>query len=329
MKGFVNIHLATDVISFDFQLRRNITIFRDDGATGKTTFFRLVQASQGDGSGVEVSTSNGAELITLPNKMWQAVLKASVGANAIFVLDESQHFMKSREFATLAERCGCYFILITRDLLECLPCSIHEIYKLKTAGKHTTLSPLYEKTKYGVATRPYSSIVTEDSASGYGFIKESYPHMSIISAGGNSNIYNIMQQKIFDRILVIADGAAFGMQLLKLTETIPNYAYQLILEESFEYVLLTSGIFGRNIIVNLKRDIQALDSLEYFTWERFFTAYLVSVTKNTDLQYSKRKFNPEYLRMQYRTQILKRYGLPLSENELMLKSEATNLFSNE
>ena len=48
-----------------------------------------------------------------------------------------------------------------------------------------------------------------------------------------------------------------------------------------------------------------IESREYFSWERFFTAVLVEETKDTYLAYAKRKLNPVYLNDTIKDAVLK------------------------
>ena len=47
-----------------------------------------------------------------------------------------------------------------------------------------------------------------------------------------------------------------------------------------------------------------MESMEYSSWERFFTALLVRKTDGTYLRYSKRNLNPAYLQEKERAAIL-------------------------
>ena len=46
------------------------------------------------------------------------------------------------------------------------------------------------------------------------------------------------------------------------------------------------------------------ESEKYFSWERFFTAFLIDETKNTYLTYTKRKLNQAYLKNTVKEAIL-------------------------
>lgn len=164
MKGSVNVVLHDSKIRYEFCIRRNITVIRGKGGTGKTTLYDMVRLANMPGSGVKMTLSANAKLATLAADTWELVLAGLTDSNYIFVLDEFCQFMRTQEFARAAKLSGCYFILITRDNLAMLPCSIHEMYELYTVGRTVRFSPLYSKTKYG-SLNFAAAIITEDSNS--------------------------------------------------------------------------------------------------------------------------------------------------------------------
>lgn len=107
-------------------------------------------------------------------------------------------------------------------------------------------------------------------------------------------------------MLVIADGAAFGAEIdrvLQLMKTRKNAA--LYLPESFEWLILSSRIIkDREIEDILERTPDFVESKEYSSWERFFTALLTEKTKDTYLAYSKRKLNDAYVNERVQKMIL-------------------------
>lgn len=71
----------------------------------------------------------------------------------------------------------------------------------------------------------------------------------------------------------------------------------LYLPESFEWLLLNSGIIDDSEIVNiLQHPEDNIDSQQYFSWERYFTYLLTAKTKDTYLQYTKARLNENYLK---------------------------------
>lgn len=70
----------------------------------------------------------------------------------------------------------------------------------------------------------------------------------------------------------------------------------LYLPESFEWLILSSGILKKGIVTAiLSTPYDYVESEKYFSWERFFTAVLINETKDTYMAYLKRKLNPAYL----------------------------------
>ena len=142
--------------------------------------------------------------------------------------------------------------------------------------------------------------MTEDSNSGDQFFdaicKEH--QMQCDTANGKSNVFSYLKAHRNEKILVIADGAAFGPEMdrvLQLVQTRENLA--LYLPESFEWLVLSSGILKDTEIAQiLQTPSDYIDSKEYFSWERYFTALLTEKTAGTYLNYTKKTLNEAYLR---------------------------------
>ncbi|MDE6961873.1 MAG: translation initiation factor 2, partial [Lachnospiraceae bacterium] len=119
----------------------------------------------------------------------------------------------------------------------------------------------------------------------------------VVSAGGKSNIFAELMKRQDQEILVIADGAAFGPEMDRVMKLIrQKNRILLYLPESFEWLILSSGVVTeKNLNRLLENPEEFIESSQYFSWERFFTDVLVSATKGTILQYSKRKLNEVYL----------------------------------
>lgn len=65
-----------------------------------------------------------------------------------------------------------------------------------------------------------------------------------------------------------------------------------------------------------------VESREYLSWERFFTAVLIEATKDTYLAYAKRKLNVAYLGQPVETLILGQMG------KVELNNSATGILIN-
>ena len=97
-------------------------------------------------------------------------------------------------------------------------------------------------------------------------------------------------------VLVIADGAAFGPEMELVTSLRRFRDVRLFLPESFEWLVLGSGLFDdgqtREMLLH---PADYIESADFFSWEQFFTSELVTKTRETYLAYSKSRLNPIYL----------------------------------
>lgn len=81
----------------------------------------------------------------------------------------------------------------------------------------------------------------------------------------------------------------------------------LYLPESFEWLILSSGILKTNHVLEiLNAPYDYVDSEEFFSWKRFFTEVLIDETKDTYLAYMKKRLNPAYLQHVIKEAILEK-----------------------
>ena len=300
-------------IQYKFTVERNITILRGDSATGKTTLINMIDAYQrgGESSGVSVVSDKRAVVLDAYN--WQANL--AMITDSIVFIDEGDAFVRSEEFARAAQNSDNYYVLATRSSLFNLPYSIKEIYGIRNRsgnryqGTKRIYSEFYRLYKApspeaGEIPKP-ELVLVEDSNSGYEFFSSVSGEYGIpcISAGGKSNIYAGLMETQAETVLVIADGAAFGPEIERVLSLSRIKNLVLFMPESFEWLILSSGIVdgAEDILADPSEHIE---SSEYFSWERFFTALLADRTKDSYLAYSKKKLNPVYLQPGEREKIL-------------------------
>lgn len=197
-----------------------------------------------------------------------------------------------------------YFVLITRENLYNLPYSADEIYGLHESGKYNDTRKVYQQMYhiYSIEEKfpiEPEKIIVEDSNSGYEFFKNisAEKNIACLSAGEKSNIFSLLKKQSSEEICVIADGAAIGPEMNRLyKETLKKKNIHLYLPESFEWLILSSGLISeKDIKTMLEEPENYIDSTEYFSWERFFTKLLVTRTEETYLKYSKSKLNSNYL----------------------------------
>ena len=122
--------------------------------------------------------------------------------------------------------------------------------------------------------------------------------MQCDTANGKSNVFSYLKVHKDEKILVIADGAAFGPEMdrvLQLVQTRENLA--LYLPESFEWLVLSSGILKDTEVAQiLQTAFDYIESKDYFSWERYFPALLTEKTAGTYLNYTKKTLNEAYLK---------------------------------
>lgn len=303
MKGKYHIVVQNNKLRYELDIRRNITVIRGDSATGKTKLINLLEqaATFGEDSGVEVLCERPCR--TLGGKDWNLVLQ-NIHEQIVF-LDEENKFVKSQEFAAAVKASDNYFVIITREDLPNLPYSVDEIYGIHTSGKYHDLKRTYNELYRIYSTETFFEkqkpeiIVTEDSNSGYEFFRAVCEEKRIAckSAGGKSNLKTIMSKPGNELILMVADGAAIGSEMNELYQLMCcNPALKCYLPESFEWMVLKSGIIDGNAVQDiLHHPEDFIDSRKYFSWERYFTALLVEYTQDSYLKYSKSKLNKAYL----------------------------------
>ena len=94
---------------------------------------------------------------------------------------------------------------------------------------------------------------------------------SVVSMGGKSNVLSAVKSVGDKDVVIIADGAAFGPEMVSLFKLFPyRTGLRFILPESFEWLILKSGII-RDSKLNemLSRPYEHIDSRFFFSWERF------------------------------------------------------------
>lgn len=312
MKGSYRIVVSNAKLRYDFTIRRNITIVKGDSATGKTTLVEMIREyyESGEGSGIELRCDKTCRVLS--GRDWKVMLSA-IHESIVFI-DEGNAFLPTDEFAEAVRQSDNYYVIVTREGLPNLPYSVEEIYGVRESGKYASLKKTYNEFFhiYGRSdyTRPVKpeKVIVEDSNSGYEFFEglSQKGNFLVTSVGGKSNIFAELMKNKSCNVLVIADGAAFGPEMDRVMKQVKRgTGTVLYLPESFEWLILESGIITNgNLNEILESPENYVESSRYFSWERFFTALLLELTKDTYLKYSKRKLNEVYLQEDISSQIL-------------------------
>ena len=303
MKGIHKVVVGTKYLKYEFELRRNLTIIRGDSATGKTTLVDMIRTHMNDGESGPVTLNCDKGCYVVEGNLWKGQLD-NIQDSIVFI-DEGNEFVKTKDFARAIQQTDNYYVIVTREGLPALPYSVEEVYGIRTSGKYGSLKQSYHSFYriYPDSTtekiKP-EKILTEDSNSGYQFFDAvcTEHQMQCDTANGKSNVFSYLKAHRDEKILVIADGAAFGPEMdrvLQLVQTRENLA--LYLPESFEWLVLSSGILKDTEIAQILQTPSGyIDSKEYFSWERYFTALLIEKAAGTYLNYTKKTLNEAYLR---------------------------------
>lgn len=315
MKGKHRIVVQNKRIRYDFEIKRNLTVIRGDSATGKTTLVDMIREYYENGVASAIELSCDKQCTVIEGKTWQVQL--SVMQDSIVFIDEGNDFVSSSEFASVIKETDNYYVIVTREGIPTLPYSVDEIYGIRNSGKYGTLKRtynelfhLYERQNLTRSIKP-RHLITEDANAGYEFfanVCEKSKVADCVSAKGKSNIFAALIEKIAmnEDLLVIADGAAFGSEMEKIVQLVklhPNV--NLYLPESFEWMILKSGVIeNREIVSMLEHPEDKIESSQYFSWERYFTEQLIGCTEGTYLQYTKKRLNSVYVQEKVQNKIL-------------------------
>ena len=305
MKGSYVVKIESKRIRYEFKLNRNITIIQGDSATGKTTLVKYVDDYYNNGKDSGIKIICDKTCIALRGKNWQRDLETI--KDCIVFIDEGSDFVNSNDFAKAIKHTDNYYVIVTRQDLDSLPYSIHEIYGLKTKGKievgkqvYNEMFRLYGEYATDKEINP-KVIITEDDKSGYQFFESVCRSLNISCepAKGKTKIKNFINNNYGEsRVLIVADGAAFGPQMRELTEYLKIYTnYVLFLPESFEWIILKSGIFKDKTLKDIiSNPSNYIDSVNYFSWERYFTALLEKISEESFIvqKYNKAKLDSIY-----------------------------------
>lgn len=243
MKGIQHVEVKNRKVKFVFDLYRNITIVRGDSGTGKSTLYNMIadytrlQATSG------VSLSSTKPCVALLDMDWKNQLDGI--SDSIVFIDEGAAYLSTKEFANAVKNSDNYYVIFCREALHQLPYSVEEIYQIKTSGRYHKFEkiyrqePLYRYTRLPKQKRKdFAVLLTEDSHSGFQFCSACFEGTQVRceSSEANSAIFGWLKEHPNEKVLVVADGAAFGAEMdrvMKLCKARPQ-TFQLCLPESFE-----------------------------------------------------------------------------------------------
>lgn len=274
---------------FKLELQRQITIINDNSATGKTYFCNLVRKLL---SRIPTVKSNMTHKLLVLDRSsdWVRLLKEN--RKKIILIDEGVDYVYSSYFSELALPSDNYFILIGRNPFNNLLYSVYSIYKFKTEKKEKFITELvYKYNNTNINILP-TKIVCGDSNSGYKFFKTLF-NIPVGTTNGKNNISAyISNDKSSDTLYIIADGEGIGDQISKILREVKLrgncYIY---LPRSFEYLLLRYIKFYSNIKDELDNTYNYCDSLQYKSWEQYYTHLMQITALKHSFTYTKSKIH--------------------------------------
>lgn len=294
MKGIQHIEVSNRDAKYKFDLYRNITIVRGKSGTGKTTLFEMIvdYTRFKDKSGVNISSAKNC--VSLIDIDWMNQLNGI--KDSIVFIDEGSEYIRTEEFAGIVKKSDNYYVIFSRENLHELPYSVEEIYEIKTSGRQHSFKKLYKSKNHVYSAdeklikRKYTALLTEDSKSGLQFYENYFKDKEIkcFTSDANSSIFKWLKENANETVFVVADGAAFGSEIDRVLKLKSSVKFDLCLPESFEWLILKSGIIeekGLNEI--LQNPSAVIESSEYFSWENYFEEYLIGITKDTFRAYLK------------------------------------------
>ncbi len=310
MTGKHTVLIKNRRVQYKFSVERNITVLKGDSATGKTTLIDMLfeYRRNGEDSGISVLCDKKCEVLT--GVRWKENL-SSVKDSIVFI-DEGDSFVLSEDFAIAVKNSDNYYVIATRSNLYNLPYSIKEVYGIRnvSGNKYEGTKRIYSEFYKLYENNPNNDgtpecVITEDSNSGFEFIENVFgERMPCVSACGKSNIWREIIKRKENTVAVFADGSAFGCEIERLLSL--RYVKNLLvyMPESFEYVLLKSGLIVgvENLLEN---PYDHIESSLFFSWERYFTKIITEKTYGTYFEYSKEHINPNYLHEKEKAKILK------------------------
>lgn len=301
MKGKYTIVIRNNVLRYEITINRNITILKGKSATGKSTLYNLfVQLKKrGSKSGIHCNMTDKIDILDSSEDWNYLQFKLKECRGKIFISDEGNTFIGTPEFAKLIQQSDNYFIFITRSSrLNYLTYSVNSIYELGSEKRGnitvTKMFPMYPN----MNTNFYPDIiVSEDSNSGKQMLEMLYRDCQVISASGKDNVAKCVKDLIYNnqdsKIYVVVDGAAFGNCIAKIIALISRNVL-VFAPESFEFLLLHEQGFQRYLTDELVNTEKYCDSLEFVSWEQYFTKLLTSICKDMHISYSKSRLHPHF-----------------------------------
>ena len=125
MKGKHSVTIKNNVLRYQFEIRRNITIIKGDSATGKSTLIDMIREYYENGEQSGITLQCDKTCVVLEGRQWKILLE-NIHDSIVFI-DEGNQFITTDEFASALKQSDNYYVIVTREWLPNLPYSVEEI----------------------------------------------------------------------------------------------------------------------------------------------------------------------------------------------------------
>jgi hypothetical protein len=276
MKGSYNISIKYGEVQYNLTVKDKFTLICGDSGTGKTTLCDILdrnfisqKTGNGSSTGIEIMINNipwNESEIKVYNlsynlEYYEALPKYQ---NNIVFIDEFHDVLQLSSIKTKLCRYDCYYVIITRKCLNSLPIDVNSVYELVTTKHGEQFISKFQpwiKFKYEDSIYP-DVLITEDSRSSYNYFSKIVEQDKIATLNGRGNLMRIIDSilnknsntaiiQLNDKFAMLIDGCGYGSELYRLYNflliknkvQINDKKVYIILIESFEVMLLRSGLF--------------------------------------------------------------------------------------
>lgn len=306
MKGKFTFKVIIKNSEYNFTLKRNITVIKDESATGKSTLLGILNNYLKEPTNDVIKVFSDIPFLVCLDGQFDLIQyrlnDSKYSKGAVIFIEENHKLFNNEDFAGFVVNSGYYFVLVSREPAYLLPYSPKEIYKLVNHYSNVTMKRYYSfeelYSNFPAILSNFNTVIMEDSNAGYTFFSDFFSNALVTSACGNSSVFNTLINTNARNILCIADGAAFGAfieKIKKYCESNLDKRVTLWLPESFEWILLKAGVFTyKDLDKILENPSEYIECKDYASWERFFTA-LAQKASNPQWPYNKNNLNDYYL----------------------------------
>lgn len=281
--SIIELEIKNTKLQFNMEFNRRINFIKGNSATGKTTFYSLLDRFLNIGNmDVELKSTLPVYLVTLGN-----IDLLNQSSNAILIIDDLD-LINNERFLKLYHKQvtnNFWFLIMSReevsdDYKTTLTFSTQSLYKLVSSDNKYWLEPLFSFDTS--STNVYDYIIIEDENGGFEFFSKLFnTSTKIQSSHGEGNIIKCTEKAIkqgYSDILVIFDNASFGCRFEEFYKKFAGCSVNISIisqYECFEELLSRTTLLHDNPIIQDSLSNIEVEANQYKSWEKYFE-YLVN-----------------------------------------------------